>query len=136
MDEKTLFLIKPDGVARGLIGVILQRVESKGLRCEKIELRNCTRDLAWAHYAEHVERDFFSSLINFFTSGPLLACVVAGERAIEAARQLAGGTDPVGKALPGTIRGDFGLSGQQNLVHSSDSPESAEREIGLWFPEL
>lgn len=136
MTEQTLVLIKPDGVQRGLIGEVIARIERKGLTLAALELRQVTRELAAEHYAEHAERPFFGDLLEFITSGPVVAMVVAGERAIPAFRQLAGGTDPVEKAAPGSIRGDFGLETQFNIVHGSDSPESAAREIGLWFPTL
>lgn len=136
MSERTLVLIKPDGVERGLIGEVISRIERKGLKVVALDLRVATEEVAKEHYAEHVERPFFGSLVEFITSAPLVAAVVEGERAIEAWRQLAGGTDPVAKATPGTIRGDFGLITQFNLVHGSDSTESAEREIALWFPGL
>jgi nucleoside-diphosphate kinase len=131
--ERTLLLIKPDGVERGLIGEILGRVERKGLTIAALELRTVSEKLAKSHYAEHDGKPFFGSLVEFITSSPLVAAIIEGPRAIAAIRQLAGGTDPVEKALPGTIRGDFGLETQYNLVHGSDSPESAEREIALWF---
>ncbi len=134
MSERTLVLIKPDGVARALVGEVVGRIERKGLRLGALELRTVSQDVAKAHYAEHADKPFFPSLIEFITSGPVVAMIVEGERAIPAFRQLAGGTDPVDKAAPGTIRGDFGLATQLNLVHGSDSVESAEREIGLWFP--
>ncbi len=136
MTERTLVLIKPDGVQRALVGEILARIERKGLRLAALELRVPAEETARAHYAEHAEKPFFGSLLEFITSGPLVAAVVEGERAVAAFRQLAGGTDPVEKAVPGTVRGDFALSTQSNLVHGSDSPESAAREIGLWFPNL
>ncbi|MFD3707217.1 nucleoside-diphosphate kinase [Nocardia sp. NPDC058658] len=136
MTEQTLVLIKPDGVSRGLTGEILARIERKGLTFQALELKNVSPELAAEHYAEHAERPFFGSLIEFITSGPVVAAVLEGPRAIAAFRQLAGGTDPVEKAVPGTIRGDFGLETQFNLVHGSDSPESAKREIALWFPEF
>ncbi|MFC9664413.1 nucleoside-diphosphate kinase [Nocardia sp. NPDC127606] len=136
MTEQTLVLIKPDGVSRGLTGEILARIERKGLTFQALELKNVSAELAAEHYAEHAERPFFGSLIEFITSGPVVAAVLEGPRAIAAFRQLAGGTDPVEKAVPGTIRGDFGLETQCNLVHGSDSPESAKREIALWFPEF
>ena len=136
MSERTLVLVKPDGVARALIGEVISRIERKGLTLAALELRTVSEETAKAHYAEHAERPFFASLIEFITSGPVVAMIVQGERAIPAFRQLAGGTDPVEKATPGTIRGDFGLETQLNLVHGSDSVESAEREIGLWFPNL
>jgi len=134
--EQTLVLIKPDGVQRGVIGEVISRIERKGLTLAALELRTVTTEIASEHYAEHAERPFFGSLLEFITSGPVVALVVEGPRAIAAFRQLAGGTDPVEKATPGTIRGDFGLETQFNLVHGSDSPESAAREIGLWFPSL
>ena len=133
MTERTLLLIKPDGVQRRLVGEIVGRVERKGLTLAALELRTVSDELARRHYAEHDGKAFFGSLVEFITSSPLVAAIIEGPRAIAAIRQLAGGTDPVDKALPGTIRGDFGLETQFNLVHGSDSPESAEREIGLWF---
>ncbi|MET9325776.1 nucleoside-diphosphate kinase [Tsukamurella sp. NPDC003166] len=136
MTERTLILIKPDGVQRGLSGEILARIERKGLTIAALELKHVSIEVAQGHYAEHKEKPFFGSLLEFITSGPVVAAVLEGPRAIAAFRQLAGGTDPVEKAVPGTIRGDFGLETQQNLVHGSDSPESAAREIALWFPGL
>lgn len=136
MTERTLVLIKPDGVARRYVGEILGRVEKKGLSIAALELKPVTLELASAHYAEHEGKPFFPALLDFITSGPVVAAVLEGPRAIAAFRQIAGGTDPVEKAVPGTIRGDLALDGQQNLVHGSDSVESAEREIALWFPEL
>ena len=133
--ERTLVLVKPDGVARGLVGQVIARLEAKGLRLVAAELRTLTAEVAQTHYAEHSERPFFASLVEFITSGPLMALVVEGPRAIEAFRALAGATDPV-KAAPGTIRGDFALEVQNNIVHGSDSDESAKREIGLFFPDL
>jgi len=132
--ERTLVLIKPDGVERRLIGEIVSRIERKGLTLVALELRNVSAELAGSHYAEHQGKPFFGSLLEFITSGPVVAAIVEGPRAIAAFRQLAGGTDPVEKATPGTIRGDFGLETQLNLVHGSDSAESATREIALWFP--
>ena len=136
MTERTLVLIKPDGVERSLVGDIISRVERKGLTLVALELKTAADEVARAHYAEHADKPFFGSLLEFITSGPLVAAVLEGPRAIAAFRQIAGGTDPVEKAVPGTIRGDFALNTQYNLVHGSDSPESAEREIGIWFPEL
>ncbi|BDH56735.1 nucleoside-diphosphate kinase [Tsukamurella sp. PLM1] len=136
MTERTLILIKPDGVRRGLSGEILARIERKGLTIAALELKHVSIEVAEGHYAEHKEKPFFGSLLEFITSGPVVAAVLEGPRAIAAFRQLAGGTDPVEKATPGTIRGDFGLETQENLVHGSDSPESAAREIALWFPGL
>ncbi len=132
--ERTLVLIKPDGVERRVVGEIISRIEGKGLNITALELKDVPDELARAHYAEHQDKPFFGSLVDFITSGPVVAAIVEGPRAIAAWRQLAGGTDPVEKAVPGTIRGDFGLETQFNLVHGSDSPESAAREIALWFP--
>jgi nucleoside-diphosphate kinase len=132
--ERTLVLIKPDGVARRLIGEVISRIEQKGLTITALQLRNVSQELAAQHYAEHEGKAFFESLLEFITSGPVVAAIVEGPRAVAAFRQLAGGTDPVEKATPGTIRGDFGLETQFNLVHGSDSSDSAKREIGLWFP--
>jgi len=129
-----LALIKPDGVERQLIGEIISRIERKGLTIAALELKHVSDELARAHYAEHEDKPFFGSLLEFITGGPVLAAVLEGPRAVAAFRQLAGGTDPVEKAAPGTIRGDLGLETQFNLVHGSDSPESAAREIALWFP--
>ena len=136
MTERTLVLVKPDGVERKLVGEVLSRIERNGLSIVAMDLRVVSQEVAAQHYAEHDGKPFFASLLEFITSGPVLAAVVEGPRAIAAWRQLAGGTDPVEKATPGTIRGDFGLETQFNLVHGSDSPESAEREIKLWFPNL
>ncbi|HEX4558348.1 MAG TPA: nucleoside-diphosphate kinase [Mycobacterium sp.] len=133
MTERTLVLIKPDGVERRLIGEIISRIERKGLAIVALELRQIDEELAGQHYAEHEGKPFFESLLQFITSGPVVAAIVEGPRAISAVRQLAGGTDPV-EAAPGTIRGDFGLETQFNLVHGSDSADSAKREIALWFP--
>ena len=132
--ERTLMLIKPDGVQRGAVGDIIGRIERKGLSIVALELKNVGDALARAHYAEHQDKPFFGSLLEFITSGPVIAAVLEGPRAVAAFRQIAGGTDPVEKAAPGTIRGDLGLETQVNLVHGSDSPESAAREIELWFP--
>jgi nucleoside-diphosphate kinase len=136
VSERTLVLIKPDGVGRGLVGEIIARIERKGLTLAALEMRMVPQDLAEQHYAEHVNRPFFGSLLGFITSAPVVAAIVEGERAVAAFRQLAGGTDPVEKAVPGSIRGDLALETQSNLVHGSDSVDSAKREIALWFPEL
>ena len=136
MSERTLVLVKPDGVSRGLVGEVIARIERKGLTLAALELRTVPRDLAEQHYAEHADKPFFSSLLEFITSGAVVAAVVEGERAVAAFRQLAGGTDPVDKAAPGSIRGDLALETESNLVHGSDSVDSAKREIALWFPEL
>lgn len=133
--ERTLVLVKPDGVARRLVGEVLSRLERKGLALVAVELRTLDRATAEAHYAEHVGKPFFEPLIEFITSGPLLAAVAEGPRAIETWRAMMGPTDPV-RAPSGTVRGDFGLIVTENLVHGSDSPESAAREIALFFPNL
>jgi nucleoside-diphosphate kinase len=133
MTERTLLLIKPDGVERRLVGEIIGRIERKGLTVAALEMRVIDDELARQHYAEHDGKPFFGSLLEFITSGPLVAAIVEGARAVAAVRQLAGATDPVEQAAPGSIRGDFGLETQFNLVHGSDSPESAQREIALWF---
>ncbi|SDB88150.1 nucleoside diphosphate kinase [Raineyella antarctica] len=133
--QRTLVLIKPDAVARGLVGSVLARYESKGLRVVALEMRQIDADQSDAHYADHVARDFYPGLRDFITSGPLVALVLEGDEAIEAVRHLNGATDGR-KAAPGTIRGDWSLSNQRNLVHGSDSPESAAREISLWFPDV
>jgi nucleoside-diphosphate kinase len=133
--ERTLVLVKPDGVARGLIGEILGRIERRGLVLVAVELKTLDRATAEEHYGEHRGKPFFAPLIDFITSGPLLAAVAEGPRAIETWRATMGVTDPV-KAVPGTIRGEYGLIVNQNLVHGSDSPESAAREVALFFPTL
>ncbi|KIH98143.1 nucleoside diphosphate kinase [Streptomonospora alba] len=133
--ERTLVLIKPDGVQRSITGEIISRIERRGLRIVAMDLRTLDTDTAKTHYEEHRERPFFDSLVEFITGGPLVAMVVEGERAVEAFRALAGATDPI-SAGPGTIRGDFALEVQQNIVHGSDSTYSAEREIKLFFPDL
>ena len=135
MSERTLVLIKPDGVRRGLAGDVLSRIERKGLRIVAMDMRVVGKDLAETHYAEHAGKPFYGSLVEFITSGPLVAMVVEGPRAIEAFRALAGATDPV-KATPGTIRGDYALEVQDNIVHGSDSPDSDEREIKIFFPDV
>ncbi|WP_412541942.1 nucleoside-diphosphate kinase [Longispora sp. K20-0274] len=135
MSERTLVLIKPDAVQRGLIGEVLGRFERKGLTVEAMTLRTMDAALADAHYAEHVTRDFYPPLKNFMTSGPLVALILSGDQAISVVRALTGATD--GRvAAPGTIRGDLSLSNRENLVHASDSEDSAKREIALWFPGL
>ena len=135
MTQRTLVLLKPDAVRRGLVGRILSRFEAKGLSLVEMQLRTITGEQADQHYAEHVERDFYPPLRAFITSGPLVALVVEGEEAIPVVRTLIGPTD--GRQAPaGTIRGDLSLSNRENLVHASDSPESAAREIGIWFPQL
>ena len=133
--ERTLVLLKPDAVRRRLVGHVLSRYEAKGLTIVAMEQRTITGEVADAHYAEHVDRDFYPPLREFATSGPLVALVLEGDEAITVVRALTGATDGR-KAEPGTIRGDFSLSNRENLVHASDSAESAEREIALWFPQL
>ncbi|MFN2518917.1 MAG: nucleoside-diphosphate kinase [Jatrophihabitantaceae bacterium] len=137
--ERTLILVKPDGVARGLAGEVLSRIEAKGYRLLALELRTATPDLLAQHYAEHRGKPFYQSLVDFMLSGPVIALVAEGDRVIEGFRALAGATDPTA-AAPGTLRGDlgrdWGSAVQQNLVHGSDSPQAAAREIGLWFPAL
>jgi nucleoside-diphosphate kinase len=133
--QRSFVLVKPDAVRRGLLGAVLSRLETKGLTIVALEMRQVTEELADAHYAEHVERPFYPPLRRFITSGPSVALIVEGDEAIEVVRTLNGATDGR-KAAPGTIRGDFSLSNRENLVHGSDSPESAAREIALWFPEL
>jgi nucleoside-diphosphate kinase len=133
--ERTLILVKPDGVSRGLVGEVVGRLERKGLTLVALELRTLERSVAETHYGEHASKPFFGELVDFITSGPLVALVAEGPRAVEAARGLIGATDPV-KAAPGSLRGDFALEIGQNLVHGSDSPESAKREIDLFFPGL
>jgi nucleoside-diphosphate kinase len=134
--ERSLVLVKPDGVRRGLVGEVVRRIEAKGYGLVRLELREATRDLLAAHYAEHEGKAFYEPLVEFMLSGPVVAMVVEGERCVEGFRALAGATDPT-VAAPGTIRGDLGRdwghSVQQNIVHGSDSPESAAREIGIWF---
>jgi nucleoside-diphosphate kinase len=134
-DQRTLVLLKPDAVRRGLVGEILGRFEAKGLRIVAMDLRRIDAAMADRHYAEHVERDFYPPLREFVTSGPLVALVLEGDEAVEVVRAINGATDGR-KAAPGTIRGDLSLSNRENLVHGSDGPESAAREIALWFPEL
>jgi nucleoside-diphosphate kinase len=133
--EQTLILVKPDAFARGLTGEILARFERKGLKIVALKLLTTPRDLAETHYDEHKERPFFGELVDFITSAPLVAMVLEGEEAVVAARQLIGATNPL-EANTGSIRGDFAIAVGQNMVHGSDSPESAKREIGIWFPEL
>ncbi len=131
--QRTLILVKPDAMQRGLAGEILARLERRGLKIIGARLVQADRALAEQHYAEHVGKGFYEGLVAFITSVPVLALVFEGDRAIEIARQSMGATDPA-KAAPGTIRGDFGLTVGRNLVHGSDSPERGEQEIALWFP--
>lgn len=133
--ERTLVLVKPDAHARGLTGEIIARFERKGLALTALKQMTVSRDLAERHYAEHAGKPYYDGLIAFITSGPLVAMMLEGERAIDAARQVIGATDPL-NAATGSIRGDYALAVRQNLVHGSDSPDSAAREVGLFFPEL
>jgi nucleoside-diphosphate kinase len=133
--DRTLILVKPDAFERGLTGEAIARFERKGLRIVALKLMQVDRELAERHYSEHSKKVFFGELIEFITRAPLVAMVLEGESAVEAARQLIGATNPV-EAAPGSIRGDFAIEVTFNLVHGSDSPNTAEREIGLWFPEL
>ena len=133
--SRTLILVKPDAFERRLTGEILARFERKGLTITAMKHMTVERDLAERHYDEHREKPFFGDLVEFITGGPLVALVLEGYEAVSAARQVIGATDPI-QAAPGSIRGDFGLEVQTNLVHGSDSPESAAREIGLFFPDL
>lgn len=135
MTERTLVLIKPDAVSRGLTGRILDRYLAKGYELIAMQMRTCTPELADAHYADHVAKEWYPPLRAFVTSGPLVAAVLEGPRVIEAVRAINGATDGIA-AAPGSIRGDWAASNRENLVHGSDSPESAIREIEIWFPEL
>jgi nucleoside-diphosphate kinase len=135
MTERTLVLLKPDAIRRGLVGEIVGRYEAKGLTIVTMEWRRIDGEFADQHYAEHVERDFYPPLRAFVTSGPMVAMVLQGDAAIDVVRALNGATDGR-QAAPGSIRGDLSLSNRENLVHGSDSPESAKREIALWFPDL
>lgn len=130
--EHTFIMVKPDGVARGLVGEVISRFERKGLKLEKILGLTITEELARTHYAEHVDKPFFGELLAFITSGPVVAMEWSGESAIGVCRDLMGATDPK-NAAPGTIRGDFGLAVTENIVHGSDGTESAVRELGLFF---
>ncbi|HXD58122.1 MAG TPA: nucleoside-diphosphate kinase [Thermoleophilaceae bacterium] len=133
--ERTLILVKPDAFARGLTGEVIARFERKGLRIVALKHMQVERSLAEEHYAEHSEKPFFGDLVDFITGGPLVAMVLEGHEAVVAARQVIGATNPL-EASPGSIRGDYALEVQTNLVHGSDGPESSAREIGLFFPEL
>ena len=137
--ERSLVLVKPDGFARGLTGEVLRRIEAKGYRLAALKVVTADTDMLHRHYAEHEGKPFFEPLVEFMSSGPVTAVVIEGERCIEGFRSLAGATDPT-KAAPGSIRGDlgrdWGKAVQENIVHGSDSPESAVREIAIWFPEL
>jgi len=133
--ERTLILIKPDAFSRNLSGEIIARFERKGLRLAAMTLMTMSRELAAKHYAEHEGKGFYDELVTFITSGPLVAMVLEGEQAVGAARQVIGATDPL-QATTGSIRGDFAIEVGQNMVHGSDSPESAAREVALFFPDL
>jgi nucleoside-diphosphate kinase len=133
--ERTLVLVKPDGVRRGLVGTILARFEAKGFEIVALTQRTLDKEMADQHYAEHVEKAWYPELREFITSGPLVSFVLSGDKAIEVVRLMVGATD-ARAAAPGTVRGDLALSNQANLIHASDSPESAVREIALFFPEL
>ena len=133
--ERTLILVKPDAFARNLTGEIIARFERKGLRLVALNLMTMTRELAGSHYAEHVGKGFYEELVSFITSGPLVAMVLEGEQAVVAARQVIGATDPL-KATTGSIRGDFAIETGRNMVHGSDSPESAARESALFFGDV
>lgn len=135
MTQRTLVLLKPDAVRRGLVGEIISRFEAKGLTIAALEQRQISPEQADQHYADHVERDFYPPLREFVTSGPLMALVLEGDEAVDVVRSINGATDGR-KAAPGTIRGDYSLSNRENLVHGSDSAKSAEHEIALWFPHL
>jgi nucleoside-diphosphate kinase len=130
--DRTLILVKPDAFARGLTGDIIARFERKGLRIADLKRMTVPREVAEAHYAEHAEKPFFSDLVDFITSGPLVAMILEGEEAVTASRQIIGSTNPL-EAVPGSIRGDYALEVQTNLVHGSDSAESASRETSLFF---
>src|SRR4051795_3266495 len=133
--SRTLILVKPDAFERGLTGEVIARFERKGLRLRALKLMQAGEEIAHVHYEEHTEKPFFAELVEFITGGPLVAMVLEGHEAVAAARQVIGATNPV-EAAPGSIRGDFALEVTFNMVHGSDSDESAAREIGIWFPEL
>jgi nucleoside-diphosphate kinase len=135
MSERTLILVKPDAFARNLTGEIIARFERKGLRLVALELRTLSRETAARHYAEHEGKPFFAELVDFITSGPLVAMVLEGDQAVAAARQVIGATNPL-QAAPGSIRGDYAVAIGTNMVHGSDSPESAAREAAIFFPAL
>jgi nucleoside-diphosphate kinase len=132
--ESTLLIVKPDGVRRGLVGEVLRRVEAKGLTIEQLRMETIARETAEEHYGEHAEKPFFGELVDFITGGPVVLARVSGESAISVCRTLIGPTDPIG-APPGTIRGDLATIITENIVHGSDSPESAARELKLFFPD-
>ena len=134
MTERTLILVKPDGVRRGLVGEVISRIERKGLTISRLELRTLDRGTAEQHYAEHEGKPFYGDLVDFITGGPLVAMVVEGPDAVKSMRSLMGATNPV-EATPGSIRGDFATEIGENIVHGSDSPENGEREVKLFFPD-
>jgi nucleoside-diphosphate kinase len=131
--EKTLIIVKPDGVRRGLVGEVIRRFEARGLRLANLSLINAPRSTVEEHYAEHKERPFFRDVVNYLTSGPIVVMAVEGLNAVKACRSMMGATNP-SEAASGTIRGDFALSIDENVVHGSADPESAERELQVWFP--
>jgi nucleoside-diphosphate kinase len=133
MDQQTLIIVKPDGVARGLIGEVIRRFEARGLRIAKLSLQNAPKETVEAHYDEHRERPFFGDVVAYLTSGPIVVMAVEGPNAVGACRAMMGATNPA-EAAPGTIRGDFAVSLEENVVHGSADPESAHRELGIWFP--
>ena len=137
--ERSLVLVKPDGFARGLTGEVIRRIERKGYRLVALRILTPTREMLGRHYAEHAEKPFFGELVDFMSSGPVTAIVIEGNQCVPGFRSLAGATDPT-KAAPGTIRGDlgrdWGMGSTENVVHGSDSPESAAREMAIWFPDL
>lgn len=135
MSDRTLMLIKPDGVARGLVGEVIRRIEAKGFTLAALELRVLEREVAEEHYGEHRDKPFFGELVDFITSGPLVAGVITGREAVTGWRAMMGATDPA-KSAPGTIRGDLATELSENVVHGSDSPASAAREIALFFPDF
>jgi nucleoside-diphosphate kinase len=132
MDQQTLIIIKPDGVARGLIGEVIRRFEARGLRIAKLSLQNAPKETVESHYDEHRERPFFGDVVAYLTSGPIVVMAVEGPNAVSACRAMMGATNPA-EAAPGTIRGDFAVSLEENVVHGSADPESAHRELDIWF---
>ena len=134
MAERTLILVKPDGVRRRLIGEVIARIEAKGLAITRMDMRTISRETAEQHYSEHTDKPFFPGLVDFITSGPLVAMIVEGEGAVTGMRQLMGATNPL-EAVPGSIRGDYATEIGENLVHGSDSLENGEREVKLFFPD-
>jgi nucleoside-diphosphate kinase len=134
MHERTFFMIKPDGVQRGLVGDVVQRIERKGYKISAMKMLKISKEMAQEHYAEHIGKPFFNDLVEFITSGPVLAMIVEGEDVIDGVRTMMGKTDPKASD-PGTIRGDFGIHLSRNVVHGSDSPGSSDREISIFFPK-